>query len=743
MINIVGNNKTYKIKNNKIPVLKNIHISIDKPGLCIFTGESGSGKSTLLNCLSGIDQWDEQETNNVKGNCSFIFQDYHLFSHMTAYENVKFAMEINHKKQMNQIDSVFNELQIQDVKEHEPNQLSGGQQQRVAIARAILIDKPYILADEPTGNLDEKNALDIAHYLKEVSKNKAVIVATHDLSLFIPLADEVYKLEHGEIIDHQVISHKQSKNIEVGDKDEERLNFNHILRFSSKGYKTKYSRLVILLLTLLLSFLTTLTAINILTNDIFEIKERQMIKHQISDVEFVKYGNNLSSGLMYSITGDEIESLVNKYNIDNYMLFTDQISPQVTYNNQTVDVHISRIYRTSHVTKNTILGVRDISYGEVIITQELASELVDELNINNVNELINLNIAINEIQLEIVDIFVQQSYINGQDNVSTEASHIDALKHSIYMNESTYFLVSHATRRDYINVNINEFNNNIRITDLNQSFFQALAFGTLDVDNDEVVIDYHTALSLSDDMSQLIGTDITLDINQYTFNINDPIGHEYRTYTIRGIFQTNNEDIPWLFSEDEFNLLSYNFGMNNYQTNALNGIVVDDISKHLLKEFDSNQITDYTYISQSINITNAYIDSIALLISILGVILFVISILITLSYVNNSIIAMKNEIGILRSLNISLKDIMKIFVTEVTLISITTVIIVSIIHVFIIQIINYFLQSLDLISFNYLYYNYLSVIIIFFVPLSISLVFVKVITNKLNKLNSIELIRYS
>ncbi len=746
MINIVGKNKTYLIKNEKFVALKDIHIKIDKPGLYVFIGESGSGKSTLLNCISGVDQWDDVSMNDVNGRCSFIFQDYHLFNHMDAYENVKFSLEINHNNHTDSIKPVFKHLLIDDIMDHEPNQLSGGQQQRVAIARAILIDKPFLLADEPTGNLDKKNAEEIAHILKEISHDKVVIVATHDLSLFMPLADEIYKLEHGGITEHRVINHSDAGMNLGSEVNKESLSIKHILKFASKGYKTKYSRIIILMLTLLISFLFALSATNILINDDYRIKEQKFKEEQISDVEFVKYKDSLSNGLVYSISNADIETIINQYNINNYMLFTSQISPKFVYEDETIDVTVSRIYRTTDINKKTISNHTHLDKNEIIITKELSSELITKMELPSVNDLIGMYILLNNVQLKIIDIIDQNVVAGDRVYNSFEEVKIEDLKHSIYMNEETYYLISHATDRDYIKATVNDSELDIRITDLKHSFYQVLAVGSLDLDDNEIVIDYDTAVELSNgnDIGQLIGNQLGIKIKQYTYNLGEPIDYGVESYIIKGIFQQTHEQVPWLFSEYEFNKLSFEYGRNNYQSNALNGIVIEgSVTSQLLKEFNAYSITDYSYISDAINVTSSYIDSVVLLISILAIILLVISILIIISYVNNSMITMKKEIGILKSLNIGMKDIMRIFVAEMLIILISTTVLVSIIHIFIVQLINKFLISLNLISFSYLYYNLFSIVIIFSIPVIITLIFMNIVSNKLKKMNSIELIRYN
>jgi putative ABC transport system ATP-binding protein len=193
--------KTYQINNHKITVLQDINIAVPKAKFVVICGPSGSGKTTLLNIISGIDRPTKGEINvageSLTGRdedflsdfrCShigFVFQAYNLVSTLTVAENVAFPMEWAQKPPQ-EIETRVAELiamvGLEHRQKHFPSQLSGGEQQRVAFSRALANDPELILADEPTGNLDTKNAqkiLDVLQLLK--SKGKTVIVSTHDL----------------------------------------------------------------------------------------------------------------------------------------------------------------------------------------------------------------------------------------------------------------------------------------------------------------------------------------------------------------------------------------------------------------------------------------------------------------------------------------------------------------------------------------------------------------------------------
>jgi putative ABC transport system ATP-binding protein len=210
--------KTYQIGEEKIDVLKDLSLSIPKAKFIALRGHSGSGKTTLLNIIGGIDRptsgkifvdgedltlKDEDFLSDFRCNkVGFVFQAYNLVSTLTMAENVAFPMEWVRKPEREIEERVIELLEtvgLQNRANHFPSQLSGGEQQRVAFARALANDPQLILADEPTGNLDAKNAqkiIQVLLLLKE--RGKTVIISTHDREI-IDLADQVLCLEEGRL----------------------------------------------------------------------------------------------------------------------------------------------------------------------------------------------------------------------------------------------------------------------------------------------------------------------------------------------------------------------------------------------------------------------------------------------------------------------------------------------------------------------------------------------------------------
>ena len=198
--------KFYMETGNKLHILKKLNLEIKRGEFVSILGKSGSGKSTLLNIMGLLDKIDggkiwidnkevsslnEMERNNIKNHfLGFVFQFHYLMSEFTALENVMIPALLNNFKNKKEIEKEAKELLeivgLAERMKHKPNQLSGGEKQRVAIARAMINKPKLILADEPTGNLDEDTGELIFSLFRKINKehNQSIVVVTHarDLS---------------------------------------------------------------------------------------------------------------------------------------------------------------------------------------------------------------------------------------------------------------------------------------------------------------------------------------------------------------------------------------------------------------------------------------------------------------------------------------------------------------------------------------------------------------------------------
>ena len=214
--------RSYGSGTGLVQALKQADVTFQRGEFIAIIGKSGSGKSTLLRILGTVDRPDKNKEKppvlEIEGQdmlhmgdgklsafrrkrIGFIFQDYNLFPEFTAYENIIMPLHLDGKKaDADKVNALMEDLGIVHCKKKFPQELSGGEQQRTAIARSLVAEPAIVFADEPTGNLDVENALEVANILKKASKkyNQTIIMVTHDRQM-AEYADRILHIEDGVV----------------------------------------------------------------------------------------------------------------------------------------------------------------------------------------------------------------------------------------------------------------------------------------------------------------------------------------------------------------------------------------------------------------------------------------------------------------------------------------------------------------------------------------------------------------
>ena len=265
MLKLENITKDYKVGDSVVHALKGIGIEFRKSEFVSILGQSGCGKTTLLNIIGGLDRytngnliingkstkdfkdkdWDAYRNYSV----GFVFQNYNLISHQTILSNVELALTLSgvgKKERQKRAIEALKKVGLEEQIHKKPNQLSGGQMQRVAIARAIVNNPNIILADEPTGALDTKTSKQVMDILKEIAKDKLVIMVTHNPSLAEEYSTRIIKILDGVITDdsNPYKTESQENNI---DKEKRRtsIKFLTALNLSLNNLMTKKGRTIL------------------------------------------------------------------------------------------------------------------------------------------------------------------------------------------------------------------------------------------------------------------------------------------------------------------------------------------------------------------------------------------------------------------------------------------------------------------------------------------------------------------
>lgn len=265
MLQIKNITKVYKTSSLEQKALDGVSIKFRNSEFVSILGQSGSGKTTLLNIIGGLDEytsgdliingkstkkfkdkdWDKYRNHSV----GFVFQSYNLIPHQTALSNVELALTlsgVNKEERKRRAIEVLDKVGLKDHIHKKPNQMSGGQMQRIAIARALINDPDILLADEPTGALDTKTSVQIMDLLKEIAKDRLVIMVTHNPELAEKYSTRIIKLSDGKIIDDSNPLKKDDKSLDNETKHKKvSMSFLTALSLSLNNLMTKKGRTIL------------------------------------------------------------------------------------------------------------------------------------------------------------------------------------------------------------------------------------------------------------------------------------------------------------------------------------------------------------------------------------------------------------------------------------------------------------------------------------------------------------------
>lgn len=382
MLELKKINKSYKTGTFTQHALKDVSIEFRKNEFVAILGASGSGKTTLLNIIGGLDKYDsgdliinnkstkkykDLDWDRYRNNCiGFIFQNYNLIPHITILDNVEMGMTlsgVNSKTRRKKARSALKKVGLLEHAHKKPNQLSGGQMQRVAIARALANDPDIILADEPTGALDTKTSIQIMNLIKEIAKDKLVIMVTHNKELSSEYASRIIEFKDGQKINDSNPTTKEETDDAVLKIRKTAMSFITALKLSFNNIKTKKGR------TLLTAFASSIGIIGIglilsLSNG-FKIEVDNFEKSSLSQAPIVisTQAMNMSEETINNLTNNKLAEYPN---IDKVYVQDDIVESMVHTNVLSSDYlkYIEEIDKTllSGISYQTTTGFNIINH---------------------------------------------------------------------------------------------------------------------------------------------------------------------------------------------------------------------------------------------------------------------------------------------------------------------------------------------------------------------------------------------
>ena len=371
MLEIKNISKSYVTGTFTQKALDNFSLKFRREEFVSILGQSGSGKTTLLNIIGGLDKYDEgdliindkstksfkeKDWDAYRNNCiGFIFQNYNLITHISILENIEMGMTLSGVGSKEKREKALEALKKVGLEEHahkKPNQLSGGQMQRVAIARALATDPDIILADEPTGALDSKTSQQIMKLIKEISKDKLVIMVTHNRQLAEEYSTRIVELKDGKLISDSNPIKKVEKDAETFSIRKTAMSFLTALKLSFNKIKTKKGR------TALTAFASSIGIIGIalilsLSNG-FKIEIDNFEKDSLTEAPIIISQQSMKLDEETILKMQDQHQSAEKYPDSKKVYVLDDVMESMTHTNVITKEYIDYIKK---IDKKTVSGI--------------------------------------------------------------------------------------------------------------------------------------------------------------------------------------------------------------------------------------------------------------------------------------------------------------------------------------------------------------------------------------------------
>lgn len=685
MLKLENITKIYEGKNFKQIALNDVTLAFRNNEFVSILGPSGSGKTTLLNIIGGLDKYTygnliidgvstrkykERDWNNYRSKkVGFIFQSYNLINHQTVLSNVLLSLNIAGKPKKESIKlakKVLKDVGLENYIKKKPKELSGGQMQRVAIARALVTNPNIILCDEPTGALDSQTSIQIMELLKEISKEKLVIMVTHNVTLANKYSDRVIALNDGVItydtspyeVENYSLKKIKNKRKTMNKFTSLTLSFNNLLTKKSRTLLTSFAGSIgIIGIALVLSLSKgTQKYIN-------KIEKNTFSKYPISIMEsYIDYQNmfdkekeSCKNGSVCSIN-DLTNNVVNDNKINSISKFSNILKQNYeNINNYTLDINYNynidlNIYKDNKMIENSSLYFKEFLNNNSPLLKEYT--LIYGKLPEKYNEIVIVTDENGKLPLSLMKTLFLNEDIDLSKTINISYEKIIDSKFKL-VSETSYYIYENDTWQ-YIK------NNRDKINDILDKSINLKITGILKLNKDAVISE-----------SGFIG---------YSKKLINYLNDEINSSNIKKSILENNDINPLtnnLYDEN----MTYEMLLDSISINDKNPIKIDIYPKDykskekiegIIKKYNEENSNDKVYYTDYLKV---FLNSITSLIKMItyvltafiGVSLIVSSIMISIiTYI--SVLERTKEIGILRSLGASKKDIKNIFKAETIII---------------------------------------------------------------------------
>jgi len=748
MITLKNITKVYRNGDSQCVALDGINLELPQRGLVLIEGRSGSGKTTLLNILAGFDKATEGEVICAydKNFCSMIFQDFQLIDMLTIRQNLELVQDIIPQAKIG-IDSLTEKYELADILNKHPNEISGGQKQRVAVVRAVLENRPIILCDEPTGNLDEENAIMIADLLKNESKDKLIIVVSHDVELFKNICDRHIKLKDGHIVKDDVIN-----KIEIKSKSEDKKR-QEVLKpgiktqcyLSYKLFRKHLVKNIFLIIALFLSFGLLISAFNGLLNlkgfVIYNVYKRQAETTIDLALQHPKYSDQL-----ISMREEDYADIYKKHDVAARFVDANKI---VFYKNSKDNCIITRFYIADKCTKKMLCGSGSTYGRTIIISDYIATRLLEYNNLTHYNELLGMTIlddytigGVFKTKYSILG-ESEKSELNDNSSYASNDSNYKQLKERQYQSAYISYDTVIDNKSSEENIYINFCNTSTHSEKaLENTVYKGqpstrVVYGEkVDLASGTIAISEGNALNyLTDNPQELIGQVISIEFSNYrSVDYNVKYNNITLEFEVAYIFAGGSAIA--LSEEDYCEIVSTR--NSSFFGDKIWGVSIERDSKFAVQSLISKGYTDASYYADLIGECIRWTRTLTYIELTVGVVMLIISLIILCNHIAALVDKEKRTLGVLISLGLKVKHTTLMYLAGTIISVILCLFLSSIMEIFIVMAVNVMMKHIS--GFQAFFYEPLSVFSLFIIFALIILLVYVFLVNRLSKKQIVDII---